>query len=269
MKKRIWVWVSILCIIAFAGGVFAKTAIEKIEAELRPDFTVVIDGKTQRFENVNGERVYPILYNGTTYLPLRAIGELMGKVVYWYEDEKRIELKEPTDVTVTDADVIVSGHQKEKNEKEKPQKDIGAEKAQAIALEKAGFSRDEVRMEKAEREKEKGVLYYDIEFQIGGVAYEAHIDAATGAILKWELDYEKDDKKVMEAKDLIGKEAAESMALDDAGVSKEAAKFKKTELDRDGGAFRYEIEFYHEGIEYEYEIDAKTGAILKKEADRD
>ena len=269
MKKRVWVLVSILCITAFAGGVFAKTAIEKIEAELRPDFTVVIDGKTQAFENVNGERVYPILYNGTTYLPLRAIGELMGKVVYWYEDEKRIELKNPTDVTVTDADVIVAADPKKKPIQKNAENDISAEQAKEIALKKAGFAEQEVVFGRVEREKEKGIVYFDVEFKTGGVAYEAHIDAETGAVLKWETDYEKDDKKVIDAKELISKEDAEKIARKDAGISEKAAKFKKVELDRDNGTFRYEIEFHHGGIEYEYEIDAKTGAILKRETDRD
>lgn len=268
MKKRVWILVSVLCIVAFAGGVLAKTAIEKIEAELRPDFKVIIDGKAQGFENVNGEKVYPILYEGTTYLPLRAIGEIMGKVVYWYEDDKTIELKNPAEVTVTDADVIVADGPTGKPAKEESKKYISAEQAREIALEKAGLAEKAVVFEKAEREKEKGIVYFDIEFKTGGVAYEAHIDAETGAVLKWELDYEKDDKKVVEAKDLIGKEDAEKIALKDAGVLKDT-KFKKVELDRDDGIFRYEVEFYHEGIEYEYEIDAKTGAILKKEADRD
>lgn len=34
-------------------------------------------------EDVNGNRVYPILSEGTTYLPIRGIGTLFGKSIYW------------------------------------------------------------------------------------------------------------------------------------------------------------------------------------------
>ena len=48
------------------------------------------------------QRVYPILYNGSTYLPLRAIGEIMNKEVVWNNSTKTITLS--GDFTVTDAD---------------------------------------------------------------------------------------------------------------------------------------------------------------------
>ena len=43
----------------------------------------------------------------------------------------------------------------------------------------------------------------------------------------------------------------------------------KCELDRDHGSYKYEIEFSVGRMEYEYEIDAYTGAILKAEHDYD
>ncbi len=44
---------------------------------------------------------------------------------------------------------------------------------------------------------------------------------------------------------------------------------KKIKLDYEHGTMIYEIEFYKNGIEYEYEIDANTGTILKYSQDRD
>ena len=205
MKKVSVVVTGILCAVSIGVGAAATGVIQEIKAQLRPDFTIEVDGKKQTFRNADGDIVEPILYEGTTYLPLRAIGELMGKTVYWYEEEKRIDLKtpeEPKGPTVTDADVIVEDSGKQKPEKaEKPEKEIpsgqklpetviGEEKAKEIALHKAGLSESDVRMERVEPEKERGVWVYDVEFQKDRTEYSAEIDAVTGEILSWETDYD-------------------------------------------------------------------------------
>jgi len=50
---------------------------------IRPDITIKIDGEVQEFRNVLGEPVSPIVFKETVYLPLRSIGELLGKKVLW------------------------------------------------------------------------------------------------------------------------------------------------------------------------------------------
>ena len=57
-------------------------------------------------------------------------------------------------------------------------------------------------------------------------------------------------------------------ALKDAGVSSSSATFMKAKLDRDDGYYLYEIEFYSGDMEYEYEINALTGAILERDRER-
>ncbi|MBQ4088172.1 MAG: PepSY domain-containing protein [Clostridia bacterium] len=219
MKKKTIIVTAILCVACLCIGASAASIIQDIKAQLRPDFTVYVDGEKQVFRDVNGNVVDPILYEGTTYLPLRAIGQLMGKTVYWYEDEKKIELKE---TTVTDADVIVHDDaqkntqkqeekQGEKQEKaaekeqkkeeklvEKPKEKtveeaadfIGEEKAKAIALEKAGFSESEVRMERVKLDRENGQIVYEVEFNKDRVEYSAEISAADGTIVSWDVDYD-------------------------------------------------------------------------------
>ena len=219
MKKKLsLLLVGVLCLTSFAVGAISKSVVEKIEAEIRGDFKVVVDGKVETFKNAQGEVVYPILYDGTTYLPVRAIGELMGKTVYWYQNEKKIELVEKTEESlVTDADVIVDKAEKSKSEKqeEKALKDgkkqeekvlkeaekqakkdeklpqevkITEDDAKSIALKKAELKEDNVKFIKVKLEKDDGVYEYDVEFGYGTVEYEAEISAADGTIKSWDVD---------------------------------------------------------------------------------
>lgn len=44
---------------------------------------IFIDGEKLNPKDANGNTVEPIIYNGTTYLPVRAIADAIGKPVYW------------------------------------------------------------------------------------------------------------------------------------------------------------------------------------------
>ena len=66
-----------------------------VSAQLSPDISVEVDGAVRTFYNVNGQEVHPIAYNGTTYLPVRAIGELMGKNVNWDQSTLTVSLTSP------------------------------------------------------------------------------------------------------------------------------------------------------------------------------
>lgn len=198
-----------LCAAGIAVRATANAVIKEIKAQLRPDFTVVVDGEKQNFKNANGEEVYPVLYDGTTYLPVRAIGELMGKTVYWYEDDKRIELKEEK-TTVTDADVIITGNENDNKDKdkkqekvkpeipEKPEKGktenpeknefIGKTKAKEAALKKAGLAKKDVTFVKVKLDFDDGIYVYEIEFREGRTEYEIEINAVDGTVISFEKD---------------------------------------------------------------------------------
>lgn len=61
---------------------------------------------------------------------------------------------------------------------------------------------------------------------------------------------------------LISKGEAQRIALDHAGVTERQSTPKKVELDVENGKQIYEIDFLAGNMEYEYEINAETGAII-------
>lgn len=63
-------------------------------------------------------------------------------------------------------------------------------------------------------------------------------------------------------------EQAKDIALQKAGVS-EQVYFKESKLDFEDRRWEYEIEFMQDNVEYEAEIDARTGVFYKWEIDRD
>lgn len=68
----------------------------------------------------------------------------------------------------------------------------------------------------------------------------------------------------------LTQDEALAKALEHAQLKKEQLDFlKRVELDYEHGRKVYEINFYQGGFEYDYDVDAETGAILKFENDFD
>lgn len=65
----------------------------------------------------------------------------------------------------------------------------------------------------------------------------------------------------------IGEEKAKEIALKKANVTTESVIFDKVELDHDNGEWRYEVDFKKDTTEYDAEINAIDGSILKWEVD--
>ncbi|MBQ6796354.1 MAG: PepSY domain-containing protein [Clostridia bacterium] len=283
MKKKLTLVLAVVVALSsFAVGAMSKNIVEKIEAELRGDFTVYVDGKKQTFRDVEGKIVDPILYEGTTYLPVRAIGELMGKTVYWYQDEKKIELVENNaeEPLVKDADVIVDGtDKKDKVKEEKPAKEekltdevkVTLEEAKSIVLDKADLKEKDVTFTKAKLEKDDGRWVYEIDFKTDETRYDSEVDAIEGNITEWEVEAKKNAEKKEQAtvKAEITLEKAKKIALDKAGLKEKDVVFEEARLDNDDGRRVYDIEFRHERVEYSFEIDATDGTIIEWEKDND
>ncbi len=141
--------------------------------------------------------------------------------------------------------------------------DVGLEAAKAAALKHAGLS--SAVFTKAERDYDDGRLEYELEFHTDTAAYEVTVDAATGRV----LDYEKENLRGGTGSTDIGAQAAKAAALKHAGLSEGQVQQLQVEWDSEHGRAVYEVEFKSGGMEYDYVIDAATGAVLDHETERD
>lgn len=145
--------------------------------------------------------------------------------------------------------------------------------AKSIALKYVGLSSSDVRFTKAETDYDDGVKEYDIEFVSGNYEYEFEVRASDGKILSYDRETTKGQTTTAAATTsstkYIGVDKAKSIALSDSGVSASNASFVKAKLEKEDGVYVYEIEFYSGNMEYEYEINAKTGKILDRSAERE
>ena len=182
---------------------------------------------------------------------------------------------------------------------------IGEAAAKTAALSHAGVSEADVCWLQADFDRDDGVYVYELEFAANGLKYDYSVNALTGEIVKFEQEQTGNlagngngssgtnagtgvnagtgtnagtgsqsgngygSSGTVSTSDFIGEAAAKSAALSNAGVSESEVTRIKCELDRDHGSYKYEIEFSVGRMEYEYEIDAYTGAILKAEHDYD
>ena len=75
------------------------------------------------------------------------------------------------------------------------------------------------------------------------------------------------ESEVAASRHYISMDKAKSITLKDAGFRPSFVTFEKALLKKDDGKIIYEIEFFTSAYEYEYEVDAYTGAILSKDVD--
>lgn len=74
----------------------AEPKAEQVAASINYDITVTFNGEPKALSNVNGKQVYPVLYGGTTYVPIRAIGYLLGLKVDWDQATRTVLLDKPS-----------------------------------------------------------------------------------------------------------------------------------------------------------------------------
>ena len=156
---------------------------------------------------------------------------------------------------------------------------IGRDAALQAALSQLGITSDAITAQEIEMDFDDGIMVYEVEVIYKGVEYDFEIDAKTGASL-YDVEFEPAepneeavsptvDVTVTPKDDHIGADQAKKAAFDHAGIEASKAKNVKCELDRDDGTAHYDVEFDANGYEYDYEINASNGKILKSEKEKD
>lgn len=160
---------------------------------------------------------------------------------------------------------------------------VSADEAKAAAIKDAGLDENDVTFSKADFDKEYGEYVYEVEVYADGKEYDYIIRASDGTVITKDVDVDDDSvanttkkttAKATEAATTASSGSsitlaqAKNVALNDAGVKAANATFTKAKTSTDDGVTEYEIEFIAGNYEYEYEINAKTGAITDKDRDR-
>ena len=145
--------------------------------------------------------------------------------------------------------------------------DIGEAKARSVALSHAGISESDTSYIYAKKDWDDGRSVYDVEFWADGKEYDYEILASDGTILSYDYDAEYQwSGSSSTSGDTISTEKVKSIVTDRAGVS---GTFRELKLERDDGRTVYEGEMRSGRTDYEFTIDAYTGAVLEWDTDWD
>ena len=156
-----------------------------------------------------------------------------------------------------------------------PAMPIGKDAAAYAAEQYAGTTALDSVTAEVDSELDEFPAHYEVELHTAWGEFEYLVDAYTGKVLSGQKDLpatapvgDETAKPTAPTGD-IGHAKAKSIALNHAGVSENKAYDMEIELDDEDGTLVYEVEFKSGGMEYSYEINAATGAILKHEAELD
>ncbi len=158
-----------------------------------------------------------------------------------------------------------------------PAMPIGRDAAAYAAEQYAGTAALDSVTAEVDSELDESPAHYEVELHTAWGEFEYLVDAYTGKVLSGQKDLLATAPAGDEAARPtapsggadIGHAKAKSIALKHAGVSESKAYDMEIELDDEDGTLVYEVEFKSGGMEYSYEINAATGAILKHETEID
>ena len=259
----------ILTVLVVVLGVTA-TATAKSSIQVEDGIGITINGATFIPRDASGKQVSVFLYNGTTYVPVRAISEAMGMDVSFNSATRTVVLTTADRTASQQGSTAASGDY------------ISADRAKQIALNDAGVKESAAVFLRANLDWDDGRMKYEVEFYSGNTEYDYDIDAVTGAILSSDRDLEDfqiwnsgtstnrptnvSSGSSASSGNYITAERAQQIAL---AECPSGSTVYKCQFDWDDGRAEYEVEIRNGWTEYDFEIDAVTGTILSRDIDND
>ncbi|MGC5816107.1 PepSY domain-containing protein [Clostridium perfringens] len=159
---------------------------------------------------------------------------------------------------------VNNSNQNIKNNVNNNQSKITVEQAKEIALKHANLSGNQVTFIKAGKEIDDGIEKYDMKFYFDNKEYDYDINANTGEIISYDYDIGNynHNKQSINNQSKITIEQAKEIALKHANLSGNQVTFIKAGKEIDDGIEKYDIKFYFDNKEYDYDINASTGEIV-------
>lgn len=176
---------------------------------------------------------------------------------------------------------------------------ITEEEAKKAALEHAKFTENEVNFTKAYLDYDDGIAEYEISFYKDNVEYDYNIDAVNGSIRSYDSENEgralpKQSNSADSGSNAgadsnagsgsnsgsskttpqgdgshIEESAAIEAALNHAGLTQNDVSRLRAQFDFDDGVAVYDVEFWVNAMEYNYEINAVSGEIISYDKEID
>lgn len=142
---------------------------------------------------------------------------------------------------------------------------ITESQAQSIALSHAGVTEADLVFIEAKRDFDDGQEIYEVEFfTSGGTEYNYDIRVSDGSVIKYDYETKTAQTNPQPGTGMLSEDQARQAVLDRVPGAPAAAV--SLHLDEDDGRMEYEGELKHDGMKYEFKIDAYSGSILEWEA---
>lgn len=220
---------------------------------------ITVDGKALVPKDANGNEVPVFVYEGTTYVPIRAVAEAFQNSVS-YDDASRTAV-----ITSTPSTTDKPAAEKEDSQNPAEAGSVDEAKAKQIALDKAGLKEADVKFTKVKLDTEDGKQVYDIEFVSGNKEYSYTVEIASGNITEEGSEVLDDEKNTSASTDLISMEEAKKIVLGRI-VGASLTDFTEFKQDTDDGVDVYEGEVSYSGYNYSFKLNAKDGTVISWES---
>ena len=288
-KKRSFWWLKLLLIlILFAAGVIAgimlssEAITQQIMQEFFPQYAVT-EVAPSPVATVPAETEAPIEFKPSATIapkPSKTPVEIVSpEAAEKAENAEKAEDKTETSPVPTEEVLsfvpITPTAEPETQTAVSGNELIGIDAALEAALNHAGLSAEEVFVYSVHRERDDGLVYYNVEFGYDGKEYEYEINAYNAKVESWQLDRIDLEDRIaassgngLDLSACVSVEQAKGAALAHAAYKEYEVKDLKTSLEIDNNKLIYDIEFRAEGYEYDYKVDASTGLVIMLEKER-